>query len=278
MFKGRKLAIATQHRKEEIIAPLLQKSLGVQCFVPPGLDTDALGTFTGEIERKDDPLATLRAKCQLAMAQTGCDLVVASEGSFGPHPTLFFALAGDELVMLLDARNNLEIVGRDLSTETNFGGCEVESEDALMRFAKGAGFPEHTLILRNAKGENKRIIKGISTEEKLRADFRKMLADFGSAYAETDMRALYNPTRMQAIGRATEKLIEKALSLCPKCSAPGFGITEVRPGLPCKWCGTPTESALSYWYRCAACDYSEAKPRPDGRTAEEPMYCPSCNP
>ena len=122
MFKGRQLAIATRHCKEQVMALLLEKSLGVSCFVPEDLDTDALGTFTGEVERKDDPITTLRAKCQLAMAASGCDLAVASEGSFGPHPTLGFVLSGDELVLLLDAKNGLEILGRDLSTETNFGG------------------------------------------------------------------------------------------------------------------------------------------------------------
>ena len=50
------------HKKENIIAPILEKELGVKCFVCKGFDTDALGTFTGEIVRKDDPITTLRKK------------------------------------------------------------------------------------------------------------------------------------------------------------------------------------------------------------------------
>ena len=32
--------------------------LGVKCFVAENFDTDLLGTFTGEVERKDDPITT----------------------------------------------------------------------------------------------------------------------------------------------------------------------------------------------------------------------------
>jgi hypothetical protein len=57
MFKGRKLIIATKHKKEIVIAPILEKGLGVKCFTDETFDTDRLGTFTGEIERKLDPIA-----------------------------------------------------------------------------------------------------------------------------------------------------------------------------------------------------------------------------
>jgi hypothetical protein len=39
---------------------LLEQNLGVICFVNENFDTDLLGTFTGEIERKLDPIATAR--------------------------------------------------------------------------------------------------------------------------------------------------------------------------------------------------------------------------
>jgi hypothetical protein len=58
MFKGRSLVIAT--KKEKVIAPLLEEALGIVCFVPEDFDTDTLGTFTGEIERKLDPISTAR--------------------------------------------------------------------------------------------------------------------------------------------------------------------------------------------------------------------------
>lgn len=60
MFKGRNLLIATKHEKEKVIAPILEKELGVKCFVVTNLDTDEFGTFTGEIDRKDDPITTAK--------------------------------------------------------------------------------------------------------------------------------------------------------------------------------------------------------------------------
>ncbi len=78
MFKGRTLLIATKHRKEQVISPILEEALGVKCIVSENIDTDVLGTFTGEVERTNSPLETARMKCELA-----------SEGSFGSHPYLF---------------------------------------------------------------------------------------------------------------------------------------------------------------------------------------------
>ena len=54
LFEGRKVVIATKHKKELVIAPLLEKNLGVTCFVPDDFDSDALGTFSGEIKRKEN--------------------------------------------------------------------------------------------------------------------------------------------------------------------------------------------------------------------------------
>lgn len=95
MFEGRKLVIATKHQKEQVLSPLLSHSLGVHVIVPNNLDTDLLGTFSGEVERKHDPITTARLKCQWAMDLTNCDLAVASEGSFGSHPAAFFLPANE---------------------------------------------------------------------------------------------------------------------------------------------------------------------------------------
>jgi len=93
MFENRKVVIATKHHKEKFIAPLFENELGVKCFVPYDFDTDVLGTFSGEVDRKDTAFETVKKKCLLAMEQTNCDLGIASEGSFGPHPIVFMASA-----------------------------------------------------------------------------------------------------------------------------------------------------------------------------------------
>jgi len=143
MFIGRKLLIATKHEKEKVIAPIIEKELGVKCFVSSNFDTDELGTFTGEVERKDDPITTARNKCMLAMELANCDMAIASEGSFGPHPSIFFVPADDEFLLFIDKKNELEIIVRELSTETNFNAAEIKSEKALKEYANAAYFPSH---------------------------------------------------------------------------------------------------------------------------------------
>ncbi|MCU0374127.1 MAG: hypothetical protein MUF24_02365 [Chitinophagaceae bacterium] len=278
MFTNRPMVVATMHQKEKVMAPLLEKALGVHCLVPKGINTDSLGTFSGEVERLLDPIATLRQKCRLAMQLTGTDLAVGSEGSFGPHPTLYFVPANDEMVMLIDDKNGLEIVARELSTQTNFAGEAIGNRPALLAFAEKTGFPEHALILRPNRSVNNPLIKGITTYELLTQTFDRLFETYGEVYAETDMRAMHNPTRQQVIAAATQKLIAKAKSACPQCGMPGYDVAAVKPGLPCSWCGLPTRSTLSWQYRCSHCGHQHTLLYPHGKTAEDPMYCDGCNP
>lgn len=277
-FQNRSLLIATKHQKEKVIAPLMQDSLGVKSIVAEKFDTDVLGTFSGEIEREHDPLTTLRMKCQMAMELYQGDLCIASEGSFGAHPTLLFIPANDELVMLLDQKNGLEIVERELSVNTNFNGASIQSTQELVDFANTSLFPSHALILRNQQDSQELIYKGITEWPVLLQVFEQIREAYGTAYVETDMRAMYNPTRMEVIKKATQKLLQKVNSLCPACQTPGFGVTEAKAGLPCSWCKSPTRSTLSYVYTCSKCQYTSEKRYPHDRQAEDPTYCDHCNP
>ena len=278
MFKGRNLLIATKYEKEKVIAPILEKELGVKCFVTADLDTDELGTFTGEVDRKDDPITTVRNKCLIAMKLTNCDLAIASEGSFGPHPSIFFVPADDELLLFIDKKNDLEIIVRELSTATNFNGSEIKTEEELKKFASNANFPSHGLVLRKSKDNFENIVKGIINEELLKNTFYHFLTNYGLAYAETDMRAMLNPMRMKVIEQATFKLTHKINTLCPNCNTPGFGITNSNRGLPCDFCNFPTRSILSYIYTCQKCNYKKEEKYPNGNQTEDPMYCDFCNP
>lgn len=277
-MKGRKLVIATMHHKEKVIAPLLERALGVKCIVAKNFDSDILGTFTGEIERTVDPLTTARNKCLMAMELNNCDLAIASEGSFGAHPGIGFIHADDEILLLIDKKNNLEISVRELSIETNFNGQEVKTEEQLIKFAENAKFPTHGLIIRKSDGDSSEIIKGITNWEALKNSFKEIKRKYGTAYIETDMRAMYNPTRMKVIAKATQKLIDKINSCCPSCNIPGFGVTKVKPGLPCSLCGFPTQSSLAYEYKCKSCNFIDELIFPHGKEKEDPTYCNNCNP
>jgi len=278
MFENRKLVVATKHHKERVLAPILEKELGVKCFTPEGFDSDLLGTFSGEIERELDPIATAREKCIRAMKMSNCDLGLASEGSFGPHPTMFYLPADDEFLIFIDARYSLEIIVRELSTSTNYGGTQIRTEKELLEFAKQTSFPQHALILRKSKSENSDIHKGILDEEVLKLTFESLLEKFGSVYVETDMRAMYNPTRMKVIEKAAQNLVTKIQSTCPDCKMPGFGITKAKKGLKCGLCGLPTNSIVSYVYECQHCQFQKEEMYPDQKTTEDPSLCDFCNP
>ncbi|WP_396194443.1 DUF6671 family protein [Flavobacterium sp.] len=278
MFDGRNLLIATKHRKETVIAPLFSDAFGVHCFTSDEFDTDSLGTFSGEIARKKNIIETLRDKCDLASKTVGADLVVASEGSFGAHPTLFFAHADDEWIILKDYRNNLEITAREMSVETNFNGEAIANKPMLKAFADKVQFPTHGIILKPAEANYNKVIKDIENWVELDQQFDKLINEFGTAYAETDMRAMRNPTRMKVIAKVTEKLIAKIKNTCPSCDYPGFDVTEIKPGLPCSNCLLPTRSTLSHIYQCKNCNHTAEKRHPRILLFEDPMYCDHCNP
>lgn len=212
------------------------------------------------------------------MEISNCDLAIASEGSFGPHPHFFFIYAAEEILLLKDKKNDLEISVKELSTETNFNGREIKPEKELIAFTNWAHFPSHGLILRKSKDDFTAIEKGITDGERLVAVFEDIRQKYKTAYVETDMRAIYNPTRMKVIETATKKLIEKIASLCPKCNTPGFGITETKPGLPCALCKFPTRTTLSYIYTCQKCSFRKEQMYPHDKTTEDAAYYDFCNP
>lgn len=278
MFKGRTLVIATKHHKEQAIAPVLEESLGVRCVVAKDLDTDQLGTFTGEIERKISPLSAAKEKCRRALSNSPFDLAIANEGSFGPHPALYMIPADEEMLFFRDEQNDLEVQVHLISTETNFSGQEVQNKAELIAFAKEALFPSHALILRPYKDAPEQITKGIQDETILIQTFEKIIKQRKSAYVETDMRALYNPSRMKVIRALTQKLVERLNSLCPACESPGFGIVDIRTGLPCSWCGRPTSMILADIYACSKCGHKEERLFPKGQKEADPGRCDYCNP
>jgi hypothetical protein len=278
IFKNRRLIIATKHKKEAVIAPILGYKLGVRCFVDEEFDTDSFGTFSGEIEREQDALETIRLKCLVAMDKNKCDLAVASEGSFGPHPSLYFANADDELIMLIDKKNNLEIVAREISLETNFNAKLIRTKADLLDFTKTVLFPSHALIIKRDQNDHSFLRKGIKDEALLLEYFDYCIANFGQAYIETDMRAMHNPTRMKVIESTLNKLIQNIESTCPNCNRPGFVVKEVISGLPCELCNYPTNSILFHKFGCSSCGFEETKKFPHGKTFEDPMYCNRCNP
>ena len=282
LFAGRVAVLATMHRKEQAIAPVLEGRLGMKVVVPSGLDTDAFGTFSGEIKRPSDQLTTARLKAAAALRHTGETLAIASEGSFGPHPQIPFRSCDRELVLLLDRQHQLEIVGQILSTDTNYRSQSIHSLEEALAFVKTLNFPSHGVVVKamGDPGADPSMVKGITTPDGLIAAVNQALAHAPdhTARIETDMRALYNPTRMAVIAQATEQLVQVVQQTCPASGCPGFSEVQRFPGLPCGDCGTPTLLTLSVRYRCQRCQFQQSRPVPDAPLTAAPSQCPYCNP
>jgi hypothetical protein len=276
-FNNRKLLIASQHQKEKAIAPLMEQAFSLFCEIPRQFDSDVFGTFSGEVERKFNPLETARMKGREAASLNKVDLVISSEGSFGPHPQLYFLPFNQELLLLQDLKNGFEIHVNESSTQTNYAAESISGVPALLQFAKRIGFPEHGIILKDRAENFNLCIKGIQDAAKLTENYERLVEQFGSVHAETDMRAHLNPTRMQVITKACEKLVQRMQQCCEQCNLPGFGELTYTPGLACSWCGMPTALPLKKELVCPHCAFTkEISYEKD--SGADPMHCLQCNP
>lgn len=277
-FSGRNAVIVTKHGKEHVMAPIFNARLQLSCEVNRVFDTDQLGCFSGEIRRENDVQDVLRKKCLAGLEDPKFDIAIANEGSFYPHPQIWFRSCNEERIMLLDKKNNLEITAHTLSLETNHAGKEIHHWEELLQFAEASGFPSHGLILRPGAQQYDHQIKGIRDLSYLSEVFQNMMGTHGAVYAETDMRAHVNPGRMKVIETTAQKLCDKILSLCPICQWPGFSISDYKTGLPCSECEYPTQSILSVMYECNHCHHTKEELYPKGKKVEDPQYCDQCNP
>jgi len=256
-----------------VIQPLVEGKLGAICMIPERYDTDKFGTFSGEVEREVDAITTLRKKILSALDEFGVDMGIGSEGSFGQHPFIPFSAADEELVMLIDRKNNFEIGASYLTEQTNYLQRTVNTLDELNQFATEVHFPSHALLIKSTDGTI--VKKGIDNWNQLVAIANQQNLGENKLQVETDMRAMHNPMRMEAIKKATELLIEKLLIECPNCHAPGFDVQEKIPGLPCEWCSTPsiyTKTLLRKCWRCSHTQHADIDKKLPAR------FCEVCNP
>lgn len=272
------MVVATMHGKEHILRPVFQSHLGWETAVASGINTDVLGTFTGEIPRPGGPLEALRAKCRQALEHTPYRKVVASEGSFGPHPSAFFLPSDDEWLLYWDAEEDYEVVVRYLTSETNWSQCQVKTLAEARDWLGGVHFPSHAVVVRSPEPKNKILIKGILDATQFEESVERCLGKWSRVQLETDMRAHLNPTRQRAIQSAALRLVERLQSTCSECQSPGFGAVRATSGLPCSACGFPTESTLFWELSCVRCSHSTIRYNPHGKVKENPQFCGMCNP
>lgn len=277
-YGGLAIALLTQHGKEQAIAPVLEPALACTVRTVRGFDTDQLGTFTRDIARPGNQLEAARRKARIGMALSGLPVGLASEGSFGPDPWGGLFPWNVELLVLIDDRLGIEVVGMAQGAGRS-GHVQTSQWPALELFAQQQGFPSHQLVLRPQGPDDARMHKGISDWTQLRQCFQSCLAQAGNGqvHAETDLRAHANPTRMGRIGDAARDLLARLQSRCPVCRKPGYWLAGRERGLPCAACAAPTQDHRAEVWRCPACDHRAVIPRQD-KTEAEPRHCPHCNP
>lgn len=280
-FTGRTLAVATIHGKEQVIGPALLVALPLAGWEAiAGVDNDRFGAFSGEVQRTLSPLEAAIAKARHGAEISGADLVIASEGSFGPYPPAPFLSCNEEFLVLLDMRDGQVFSHRKVFLGPVFGGERCSNRAEVLAFVERMRFPSHQLVVRRSEQwrTGDQVVKGIADAERLREVTEAFFADEGSCWVETDLRAMANPTRMQAIAETAAELAAEIARTCPTCGTCWFRITDARAGLPCGLCGWPTASIRAQIRSCGACGHTQQEPRSDGRTEEDPRYCDHCNP
>lgn len=274
------IILTTQHGKSLAIAPIFSKILSAK-VIECTIDTDLLGTFSGEVERKGTQLACAQKKCELGIEATNSDYGLSSEGSFGPHPYIPFIPCNYEILYFIDRKRNFNLHVSKLTEKTNFNIQVIDSFKELKKIAQKAAFPSHALILSPDNNQNKEYIwKGIQTDDMLKTAFynAKKHSSIGKVLVQTDMRAHMNPSRMNIIQELAKELADRLATLCMKCQTPGWGKIGIEKGLECHWCAQPTELIKMEIYGCITCNYTEKINPSHSKSKADPQDCSHCNP
>ena len=167
-YAGRRIAVGTRHGKQDQLGPAFREVLGADLVVPPDLDTDRFGTFSGEIPRTMPAADAARAKARLAMSITGLPFGLASEASYGPLPGLGWP-GHEEILLFCDDEHGFEILEGHRTTEIpgtlrTVAGIDDVPPPLL------AGLPDQALIVRPGgdPGPVEAITKGITDPAALR--------------------------------------------------------------------------------------------------------------
>ena len=142
-----KAVLTTMHGKQDVIAPAMLEHAGMEVMVATSVDTDVLGTFTGDVPRIGTMRDVAVRKARLGMQAMGISIGIASEGSFGPHPVVPFINADIELMVLVDDDHGLVLTESLVDTQTNHDEIIVGVRAELDEFLLRVGFPEHALVV-----------------------------------------------------------------------------------------------------------------------------------
>lgn len=269
-----KIAIATKHQKDELLAPLFLERFGWKLELVE-FDTDSLGTFSPEVKRTLTPKQAALAKARIALENSDAEFGLGSEGSIHPHPYLPMVSLDTELLALVSREQNLELVVSHSSTEIVAVNRVLDAGFDLEAFSKVADLPNHALILRSE--DLKLVEKGIREPSQLQQLVDRWKQSETRLILESDFRAMSSPSRAKNIKACAKKLLERWGINCPSCNTPGWGIVGYEYGVRCRDCGgLNTDVALAERLGCISCAHQVSCPTlTDGIAASQ---CQFCNP
>lgn len=269
------------HAKELAVAPPFRRVLGAEIVVATELDTDALGTFSGEVPRPDALVETCAIKAELAFRTVDADCAIANEGSYGPINSVPLVPSGIEIMAFIDRKRGVKVTEILPTHRTNWRLLRFKAGDPnIPRAVKAIGFPRYGVFVLCSSDMDHPIKTGLDTLDDVVSAMNQEAnrSEDGLAVLIADMRAHRNPTRMRVLRALSWKLAKRLERLCPKCHAPGFGSIGNRRGLPCEGCGTPTHWVHFEIDGCSVCGHAESRPRKDGRKTAARLSCATCHP
>jgi Zn ribbon nucleic-acid-binding protein len=280
IFNNRSALLVTMHGKEKAIAPFLSDAFNIHLEVSKNIDTDVFGSFSGEVERKVSPQLAAQQKIFAAWNDYDHEILIASEGSFFPHPSNPFLNVNNEYLILIDRKNKVAVDAQWNSLNINYFKQSFSSENLALQFCLERGFPSNGVILKiNMNTPHPFVLKDITTVNGLSASLSVMFNQSlsGEVEIESDMRAHRNPQRMENIALTAKHLVNNMRNNCPNCQTLGFSIKNSVAGLECSSCGFPSEETKGFLYSCKDCNYEEFRAIDDSKKAD-PGNCSNCNP
>ena len=278
-YAGALVGLATIHAKERAIAAPFMRVLGARVVAAPGVDTDSLGTFSGEIARPASPVEVTDMKARMTFAAMDVDCSLASEGSYGPIHKVPLKAGGMEILTFIDRKRGVRVTETLTTHRTNWRMLYFKAgeDERILRELAALGFPDFgVFVMQNDNWLT--AVKDLAMVEDIVAAVNRAArrsAD-GQALLIPDMRAHRNPLRMKVIRATAWRLARRLIDLCPKCGSPGFGHIDSRRGLPCEGCGDATHWIHFEIDGCSGCGHAVARPRKDGRKTASALSCQSC--
>ncbi|BDX04783.1 DUF6671 family protein [Planctobacterium marinum] len=260
------IVLCSKHQKGAHIAPELEP-LGYSLVENSEFNTDSLGTFSGEIERKLTPKEAALVKAIKACELSGNRYGLGSEGSFGGGPMPGFMNWNEEILCFYDNEQGVAVYA--LAN----GPCKINNLKAQAPrdlAAQLKNFPQQAWLWHTPEKIHKRLF----AEQLLTmADSNELSFPIT---LQPDLRAMHCPERQIMIAKAAQDLATRLQSHCPECQALDFVVKEAQKGRLCSWCHLPTEQIKATIKVCERCQHEEIAERFD--EPADPGTCQFCNP